>query len=91
MSERTMTGPEGRVPDYPEDDEQEPGAGGRTPGGRRPGELGALGFIRRHIRWVTRIGGVMFVLIGLALLTGWWDWAVQWLQIHLVDGWTVSV
>jgi cytochrome c-type biogenesis protein len=33
----------------------------------------------------------MFVLIGLALLTGWWDWAVQWLQIHLVDGWTVSV
>ena len=53
--------------------------------------LGALAFIRRHIRWVTRIGGVMFVLIGLALLTGWWDWAVQWLQIHLVDGWTVSV
>ena len=53
--------------------------------------LGALAFIRRHIRWVTRIGGVMCVLIGLALLTGWWDWAVQWLQIHLVDGWTVSV
>lgn len=53
--------------------------------------LGALSFIRRHIVWVTRIGGAMFVLIGLALLTGWWDWAVQWLQIHLVDGWTVSV
>jgi cytochrome c-type biogenesis protein len=53
--------------------------------------LGALAFVRRHIRWVTRIGGVMFVLIGLALLTGWWDWAVQWLQIHLVDGWEVSV
>jgi cytochrome c-type biogenesis protein len=53
--------------------------------------LGALTFIRRHIAWVTRIGGAMFVLIGLALLTGWWDWAVQWLQIHLVDGWTVSV
>ena len=53
--------------------------------------LGAMTFIRRHIRWVTRIGGAMFVLIGLALLTGWWDWAVQWLQIHLVDGWTVSV
>jgi cytochrome c-type biogenesis protein len=53
--------------------------------------LGAMAFIRRHIRWVTRLGGAMFVLIGLALLTGWWDWAVQWLQIHLVDGWTVSV
>jgi cytochrome c-type biogenesis protein len=25
------------------------------------------------------------------MLTGWWDWAVQWLQIHLVDSWTVSV
>jgi cytochrome c-type biogenesis protein len=53
--------------------------------------LGALAFVRRHIRWVTRLGGAMFVLIGLALLTGWWDWAVQWLQIHLVDGWEVSV
>lgn len=53
--------------------------------------LGAMAFIRRHIRWVTRIGGAMFVLIGLALLTGWWDWAVQWLQIHLVDGWTLTV
>jgi cytochrome c-type biogenesis protein len=53
--------------------------------------LGALALIRRHIRWVTRIGGAMFVVIGLALLTGWWDWAVQWLQINLVDGWTVSV
>jgi cytochrome c-type biogenesis protein len=53
--------------------------------------LGTMSFIRRHIRWVTRIGGAMFVLIGLALLTGWWDWAVQWVQINLVDGWTVSV
>lgn len=54
--------------------------------------LVALKVIRRHQRWVTRIGGVMFVLIGIALLTGWWDFGVQWLQIHLVDRWTgVSV
>lgn len=50
--------------------------------------LGALKVIRRHQKWVTRIGGAMFVVIGIALLTGWWDYAVQWLQIHLVDGWT---
>ena len=53
--------------------------------------LGAMGFIRRHLRWVTAIGGVLMVLIGLALLTGWWGYAVQWLQIHLVDGTTVVV
>jgi len=53
--------------------------------------LGAITFIRRHQKWVTRIGGAMFVLVGLALLTGWWDYAVQWLQIHLVDAWTPSV
>jgi cytochrome c-type biogenesis protein len=49
--------------------------------------LGALKVIRRHQRWVTRIGGVMLVLVGLALLTGWWDYAIQWVQLHLVDHW----
>jgi len=49
--------------------------------------LGALAVIRRHQRWVTRLGGVMLVVVGLALLTGWWDYAVQWLQTHLVDEW----
>jgi cytochrome c-type biogenesis protein len=53
--------------------------------------LGALAFVRRHIKWVTRLGGAMFIVIGLAMLTGWWDWAVQWLQIKLVDTWTVAV
>ena len=53
--------------------------------------LGTMAFIRRHIRWVTRLGGVKFVLSGLALLTGWWDWAVPCRQIRLVDGWTVTV
>jgi cytochrome c-type biogenesis protein len=49
--------------------------------------LSALTVIRRHQQWVTRIGGVMLVVVGLALLTGWWDYAVQWLQLHLVDQW----
>ncbi|MFT4262356.1 MAG: cytochrome c biogenesis protein CcdA [Nocardioides sp.] len=53
--------------------------------------LGTLAFVRRHIRWVTRIGGAMFVLVGIALLTGWWDYGIDWVQQHLVDTWSVSV
>lgn len=53
--------------------------------------LGAIKVIRRHQKWITRLGGVMFVLIGVALLTGWWDYAVQWLQIQLVETRSVSV
>jgi cytochrome c-type biogenesis protein len=53
--------------------------------------LGAFAVIRRHQRWVTRVGGAMLVVVGLALVTGWWDQAVTWLQIHLVDSSTVPV
>lgn len=48
--------------------------------------LGAIGFVRRHQQWVTRVGGVMLILVGLALVTGWWDQAVTWLQVHLISG-----
>ena len=50
--------------------------------------LGALTFLRRHQRWVTRIGGAMLIVVGLALLTGWWQYALDWLQINLVDHWS---
>ena len=53
--------------------------------------LGAMKWIRRHHRLVTGFGGVFLIVIGLALLTGWWEYAVQWLQIRLVDGTTVSL
>jgi cytochrome c-type biogenesis protein len=53
--------------------------------------LGAFRVIRRHQQWVTRIGGLMLVVVGLALLTGWWDQAVTWLQLHLVNQSTVAV
>jgi cytochrome c-type biogenesis protein len=53
--------------------------------------LGAFRVVRRHQQWVTRIGGAMLVVVGLALVTGWWDQAVTWLQIHLVDQSTVAV
>lgn len=48
--------------------------------------LRALGFVRRHQQLVMRLGGAMLVVIGLLLVTGWWDWAVQWLQVRVVDG-----
>jgi cytochrome c-type biogenesis protein len=53
--------------------------------------LGAISAVRRHQQWVTRAGGLMLVVVGVLLLTGWWDQAVQWLQYHLVDQFTVSV
>lgn len=53
--------------------------------------LGGLSFIRRHQQWVTRIGGAMLVLIGVLLLTGWWDQAVQWMQYHLITEFQPSV
>ncbi len=53
--------------------------------------LVAVGFVRRHQAWVTRIGGAMMILVGLLLLSGWWDYIVTWLQIQLVQGWTVGV
>ena len=53
--------------------------------------LGAIGVLRRHQVWVTRAGGVMLVLVGVLLVTGWWDQAVSWLQVHLVSSSEVTV
>jgi cytochrome c-type biogenesis protein len=47
--------------------------------------LGAFGWVRRHQLWVMRTGGFMLVAVGVLLVTGWWDSAVTWLQINLVD------
>lgn len=53
--------------------------------------IGAVGWVRRHQAWLTRGGGLMLVAVGVLLLTGWWDQAVQWLQVHLVDDFQVGV
>ena len=37
--------------------------------------LGAVRWVRRHQLWVTRIGGMMLIFVGLLLVTGLWD---QW-------------
>jgi cytochrome c-type biogenesis protein len=53
--------------------------------------LGAVAWVRRHQAWVMRIGGLMLVVVGVLLLTGWWDQIVQWLQLHLVSDFEVVV
>lgn len=53
--------------------------------------LGAFGWVRRHQRAVMRAGGLMLVVVGLLLVTGWWGWAVTWVQGNLVGGFEVAV
>lgn len=47
--------------------------------------LGAVRFVRRHQVWVMRIGGLMMIAVGVLLISGWWDDAVTWLQVQLVE------
>ena len=41
--------------------------------------LGVFQAIRRNSRWVTRIGGVLLILVGITLVTGGWDHFLVWL------------
>lgn len=51
---------------------------------------GALDWTRRHSRGITTAGGVMLIVVGLLLITGWWNDIVAWLQT-LIPGFTVIV
>ncbi|WP_200208850.1 cytochrome c biogenesis CcdA family protein [Micromonospora coerulea] len=48
--------------------------------------LGVFRAVRRNSRWVTRIGGALLIIIGLALVTGGWQSFVIWLQTHVGVG-----
>lgn len=48
--------------------------------------LQVFGVIRRHSVWVTRIGGVLLILVGVALATGAWDAFTIWLQAEVGAG-----
>lgn len=48
-----------------------------------------MGFLRKHRVVIMRIGGVMLVLIGLALVTGLWGMFTQWLQAFVLSFETV--
>jgi cytochrome c-type biogenesis protein len=46
--------------------------------------LGVFQAVRRNSRWVTRIGGALLVLTGLALVTGAWEVFIDWLRASIV-------
>jgi cytochrome c-type biogenesis protein len=48
--------------------------------------LRALRLVRRHQQVVMRVGGAMLVVVGLLLVTGYWDQVVQWVQIRVPTG-----
>ena len=47
--------------------------------------LGAVRWVRRHQVWVTRVGGLMLIAVGILLVTGIWDLWVAYLR-----GWVGS-
>ncbi|MEP9384950.1 cytochrome c biogenesis CcdA family protein [Nocardioides sp. KR10-350] len=47
----------------------------------------AVRWLRSHQRAITRVGGALMIVVGLALVTGWWDYAVQALQNWVVSHW----
>jgi cytochrome c-type biogenesis protein len=51
---------------------------------------GVVKAIRRNSRWVTRVGGVMLILVGLALVTGVWGDFITWLRVTVGVG-SVSI
>ena len=48
--------------------------------------LGVFTAIRRHSRWVTRIGGVLLLVIGVTLISGQWNYFLAWLMTTLNFG-----
>ena len=40
---------------------------------------------------MTLLVGVMLILVGVLLVTGWWDWMANWMQVHLIVGFETSV
>lgn len=52
--------------------------------------LGVFVAVRRNSRWVTRTGGALLIVVGLALVTGGWQGFLGWLQATVGAG-TVSL
>ncbi|ADU09703.1 cytochrome c biogenesis protein CcdA [Micromonospora aurantiaca] len=48
--------------------------------------LAALAVARRHSRTITRVGGVLLVVVGVALMTGWWSTFTIWLRATVGPG-----
>lgn len=53
--------------------------------------LGAVGWVRRHQLWVMRLGGLMLVVVGLLLVTGWWQVSIDWIRTWFFPDFTAGV
>ncbi len=53
--------------------------------------LGTIRWVRRHQQWVTAFGGLMLIAVGLLLVTGWWDVAVDWIRTWFFPGFEAGV
>ncbi len=53
--------------------------------------MGAVAWMRRHQVAIMRLGGLMLVVVGVLMVTGWWDDSVQWLQVRLIDTFVPAV
>lgn len=49
------------------------------------------GWLRRHHRGIQVFGAVLLLLVGLLLLTGWWESLTRWVQSELVSGFQVVI
>jgi cytochrome c-type biogenesis protein len=45
-----------------------------------------FGFARRHARLITRIGGLLLIIVGVLEVTGAWSSAMLWLKVHWPSG-----
>ncbi len=47
------------------------------------------GWLRRHTRGIQLFGGGLLLVIGVLLVTGWWEGINRWLQAELIGGFQV--
>ncbi len=50
-----------------------------------------FGFARRNARLITRIGGLLLIGVGLLEVTGAWESAMIWLQVHWLAGYNSPI
>lgn len=50
-----------------------------------------FGFARRNARLITRIGGLLLIVVGLLEITGAWASAMAWLQVHWLAGYNSPI
>ena len=53
--------------------------------------LTVFAVLRRHTVLITRIGGVMLIVVGVLLVTGEWNHLTIWLRVHLTNTFTPAV